>query len=87
MSPQYRLPKDYGVVSHPTKMIIVVYHLVDEWAAKPAPYQTGGEITHYVRTGRKTYEAHRLGETVLLELTPELCAEIERDISKRGISL
>lgn len=67
--PNYRLPRDIGVVEHPTKRTIVVYHLVPAYPAT------------------RTYEAHELGNPQLLELTTALRAEIELDLSKRGIDL
>lgn len=87
MSENYRLPPDLGIVGHPLEMTVVVYRLVDEWKSVPTEYQAGGEITHHIKTGRRIYEAHRLGDPTLLDLTPELRAEIERDIGKRGLHL
>lgn len=87
MTESCRLPADLGVVGHPTERSVVIYRLVDEWTDQTHSYQTGGEIRMPVRTGRKTYEAHLLGDPMLIELTTELRAEIEMDISTRGIEL
>ncbi|HEY9545624.1 MAG TPA: hypothetical protein VIR56_06440 [Solimonas sp.] len=85
MTETHRLPPDLGAVSHPTQKCVVIYRLVDEWSEQYQDYQSGGVIRMPIKTGRKTYEAHPLGDPTLLELTPELRAEIERDIAKRGI--
>src|SRR3546814_11803143 len=75
----------YTTLFRSTQMCVVIYRLVDEWAEQYQDYQSGGVIRMPVRTGRKTYEAHPLGDPKLLELTPELRAEIECDLVKRGI--
>lgn len=69
-----------GVIQPPGYPCPVVYELVDEWAPQTAGYQTGGEITQHVRTGRKVPEARLLGSTALLErcvpLLHELCVSV-----------
>lgn len=84
--PRIDLPPGYGVVSHPDHMYPVIYWLADEIAKVDQPYQMGGTISVPMITGRRVIEASKLGDFPnLLGLSPNLKAEIEADLLKRGI--
>lgn len=82
------LPVGYGVVCHPTLMYPVIYWLADVIEKVEQPYHGGGTIAVPTKTGRRQIEACRLGDFPnLLGMTPEVRAEIEADLAKRGIEL
>jgi hypothetical protein len=74
------LPPDTGVIWWQGQP--VVYRFVDGWAEKVVPGAAGGEMRIRYKTGRKDPEAQALGESILLEMSPELRAAIEADVER-----